>query len=183
MPRKISGMANFMAPMLMLVTVPAQASEKGWDDASTVGVYGLMAVAVGAPLVRSDLPGALQAAGSISAAKLVTYGLKEAFPEWRPDRSDRKSFPSAHTSTAFAAASTVFNREGAALGVPAMAVASFVGVARVEADKHHWYDVAVGAGIGMASGFLITRQRPGRLAVLTPWGDTKGGGLSLAMRF
>ena len=84
---------------------------------------------------------------------------------------------------AFAAASTIFNREGKSFGIPAMAVATFVGVARVEADKHHWYDVAVGAGIGMASGFLITRNRPDKIAVVTPWGDTKGGGISLAMRF
>lgn len=183
MSRKTAGILGLTAPILMMTATPAHASDKSWDDASTVGVYGLMATAVGMPLFKGDMPGTLQAAGSIGAAQLVTYGLKEAFPEWRPDRSDRKSFPSGHTSSAFAAASTIFNREGPAVGIPAMAVATFVGVARVKADKHHWYDVAVGGGIGMASGFLITRQRPDRLAVITPWGDTKGGGVSLAMRF
>lgn len=183
MARKISRISGLLAAMLMVIAAPVVAGEKSWDDASTIGVYGLMAAAVGAPLVNDDLPGALQAAGSIGAAKLVTHSLKEAFPEWRPDRSDRKSFPSAHTSTAFAAASTIFNREGTTLGVPAMVVATFIGVARIQADKHHWHDVAVGACIGVASGFLITRRRPDRTAVITPWGDTKGGGVSLAMRF
>ena len=28
-----------------------------------------------------------------------------------------------------------------------------------------------------------TRNRPDKIAVVTPWGDTKGGGISLAMRF
>ena len=64
-----------------------------------------------------------------------------------------------------------------------MAVATFVGVARVKADKHHWYDCVAGAGIGLASGFLITRDRKDRVAMLTPLGDTNGGGISLAMRF
>jgi len=109
--------------------------------------------------------------------------LKEAFPEWRPDRSNRKSFPSGHSSIAFAAAATIFNREGPVMGIPAMAVASFVGVARVKADKHHWYDCVAGAGIGMASGFLITHRRPERTAMLIPWGDTHGGGISFATRF
>lgn len=167
----------------LLVAAPAQASKKGWADATDVGAYGLTAVAIGLPLVKNDMPGTLQAVGSIGAAKLVTYGLKEAFPEWRPDRSDRKSFPSGHTSTAFAAASTLFNREGPEVGIPAMVVATFVGVGRVEADKHHWYDVVVGAGIGTAAGFLITRDRKDKVAMLTPWGDTKGGGVSFAMRF
>jgi|CXWL01.1.fsa_nt_gi membrane-associated phospholipid phosphatase len=158
-------------------------NEKSWDTASSIGAYGLTAVAIGLPLVRNDTNGALQAAGSFAAAQLVTFGLKEAFPELRPDGSDRKSFPSGHTSTAFAAASSLFNRQGQSVGIPALAVATFVGVARVQADKHHWYDVVVGAAIGSASGFLITRDRPDRAVMIVPWGDTKGAGVALAMRF
>lgn len=157
--------------------------EDAWATASDVGVYGLTAVALGLPLIKGDQQGAFQAAGSIGAALLVTTGLKETFPELRPDGSDRKSFPSGHTSRAFAAASTIYNREGPSAGIPAMAVASFVGVARVQADKHFWHDVLVGAGIGMASGFLITRQRSEKQAMIVPWGDTKSAGVSVAMRF
>jgi membrane-associated phospholipid phosphatase len=170
--------------LALLVTVlpgPAHAKgEKTWDTASSIGAYGLTAVAIGFPLVRNDTNGALQAAGSFAAAQLVTFGLKEAFPELRPDGSDRKSFPSGHTSTAFAAASSLFNRQGQSVGIPALAVATFVGLARVQADKHHWYDVVVGAAIGSASGFLITRDRPDRAALIVPWGDTKGAGVALA---
>lgn len=166
-----------------LATGPAQAKgEKGWDTASTIAAYGLTGIAIGVPLVKGDAQGALQAGGSVAAAQLVTFGLKEAFPELRPDGSDRKSFPSGHTSMAFAAAASLYNREGAAAGIPALALATFVGVARVQADKHHWYDCVAGAGIGAASGFLITNKRE-RKSALIPWGDTKGGGLAFAMRF
>lgn len=175
--------AVHFAIVLVLSVSPAQASsEKDWSTASDIGAYGLAAAAIGYPLVTDDTNGALQAGGSLAAAQLVAQGLKEAFPEWRPDRSDRKSFPSGHTATAFAAAASIFNREGQTAGIPALAVATFVGVARVKADKHHWYDVAVGAAIGGASGFLITRK-PNRQVAMIPWGDTKSGGVTVAMRF
>ncbi len=156
--------------------------EKTWDTASSVGAYGLAAVALGVPIAKKDKAGALQAAGTIAATEILTYGMKKAFPELRPDGSDRKSFPSGHTSLAFASAATLYNRQGAKVGIPAMAVAAFVGFARVKADKHHWYDCVVGAGLGAAAGFLIT-NKPDRQAALVPWGDTKGGGITLAARF
>jgi membrane-associated phospholipid phosphatase len=173
----------FAAVTLTVCTSPAQAkNEKSWDTASTIGAYGLTTVALGLPLIKGDEKGALQAGGSVAGAQLVTFALKEAFPELRPDGSDRKSFPSGHTSMAFAAASSLYRRQGKSVGVPALAVAAFVGLARVKADKHHWYDVLAGAGIGAASGFLIT-NKPERKTALIPWGDTKGGGLAFAMRF
>lgn len=166
-----------------LVSAPALArDEKSWDNASTIGAYGLAAVAMGYPLVTGDTNGALQAGGSVAAAQLLSFGLKETFHEWRPDRSDRKSFPSGHTSMAFAAAASIYDREGMGAGIPALAVATFVGVARVQADKHHWYDCVAGAAIGTASGFLITRS-PRHQTALIPWGDTKSAGISFAMRY
>lgn len=167
---------------LTIATPAAAKNEKSWATASDIGAYGLTAVALGIPIIEKDKHGALQAAGSIVASELVARGLKEAFPELRPDGSDRKSFPSAHTSLAFAAASTLYNRQGGKVGIPAFAVAAFVGLARVQADKHHWYDCVAGAGVGLASGFLITRKANQRVAVV-PWGDSKGGGFSLAARF
>lgn len=180
-------MKAVVAPFMLasvLVSAPALAKgEKGWDTASTIGAIGLATVAIGYPLATGDTNGALQAGGSVAASQLIVTGLKEAFPEWRPDRSDRKSFPSGHTSMSFAAAATLFNREGASAGLPALAVATFVGVARVQADKHHWYDCLAGAAIGSASGFLITRERPDRQVAFIPWGDTRSAGVAFAMRF
>jgi len=175
--KKLAGLAVFSC-----CCAPANASNKSWDDASTIGRDALVAVAIGVPVTQGDWPGALQAGGSIGAAGLVSYGLKEVFPETRPDRSDRKSFPSGHTSVSFAAAATLQNRYGWEVGLPAQLVAAFVGVARVKADKHHWYDVAVGAGIGEVSGFLITSRRNSGVRVF-PWGDTKGAGLTFATPF
>lgn len=168
---------------LILPGAAAAKNEQTWATISDIGRYGLMAAAVATPAIERDRQGLYQAAGSLAATSLLTIGLKETFPERRPDGSNRRSFPSGHTSTSFAAAATLYKRQGKAVGIPAFAVASLVGVARIEAKKHFYYDVLVGAGIGMATGLLITNKRPSRAAVLMPWGDTKGGGISLAMRF
>ncbi len=171
------------AVSLSLPTAAEAKNEGSWATASDIGAYGLTAVAIGLPAVQKDGPGALQAAGSVAAATLVATGLKQAFPELRPDGSNRRSFPSGHTSMAFAAASSLYRRQGGSVGLPALAIATFVGVARVQADKHHWYDAVAGAGIGLASGLLITNRRPDQRTALVPWGDAHGGGISFAARF
>jgi hypothetical protein len=168
---------------LALGATPAQAlSKKEWDDASRLGEVGLVAAGLSLPAAKGDGKGALQSGESVAAAFVLTEGLKEIFPEQRPDRSNRRSFPSAHTSVSFAAAASMHQRYGWQVGLPATLVASFVGVARVEADKHHWYDVVVGAGIGEAAGFLLTSRRDASVRVL-PWGDTHGAGLAMDARF
>ncbi|MBN2971059.1 phosphatase PAP2 family protein [Roseomonas aeriglobus] len=175
-----------LSGIMLLGTVVAQPAAArdtgGWDDASTVARNVLIVAALGVPAAKHDWHGALQAGGSVGAAFAVTAALKESFPERRPDGSNRKSFPSGHTSTAFAAAATLHNRYGWKVGIPAQAVAAFVGVARVEARKHHWYDVVAGAAIGEASGFLITSRRDATVRVL-PWGDGRSGGLLLSAQF
>jgi membrane-associated phospholipid phosphatase len=161
---------------------PACASEEGWDDAGSLTRDALVIAAFGVPVLQGDWDGALQAGGSIGAASIITYGLKETFPEIRPDGSDNKSFPSGHTSVSFAAAATMQNRHGWKVGIPAHLAAAFVGLSRVEARKHHVHDVLVGAAIGEATGFLITHRKDARVQVF-PWGDTKSGGVALSMRF
>ena len=156
--------------------------EQAWDKASTIGRDGLVVAALGIPAVQGDWKGDLQAGASVASAALVTMGLKDVFPEWRPDHSNRRSFPSRHTSISCAAAASLQNRYGWKVGLPAQLVAAFVGVARIEARKHQWYDVVAGAAIGETSGFLLTSKRDSAVRVL-PWGDTKSAGLAMDVHF
>ena len=176
------GIGSAAIACLAMASAPAQASHHGWDRASTIGAGALIGISLGVPAVQGDWNGDLQAGGSMLIAGGVAYGLKEIFPERRPDNSDNKSFPSSHAAVSFAAAASLDNRYGWQVGAPAMALATFVGVARVEARKHHWYDVAAGAAIGSASGFLVTSRRNSRVR-LVPWAEGNGGGLTLAARF
>jgi len=162
---------------------PASAgSVKAWADASNVGRDVLVIAALGLPAAHGDWQGDLQAGGSMAGAFLTTEGLKRVFPEERPDLSNRKSFPSGHTSVSFAAAASLQNRYGWKVGLPAQLLASFVGLSRVQARKHHWYDVVAGAAVGETSGFLITSKRNSNVRVM-PWGDTRSAGVAMAAHF
>ena len=86
----------------------------------------------------------------------VVQTLKFSVQRPRPDGSDRLSFPSGHTASSFATASVLERHFGWKAGVPAYAFASYVGAARMAADKHHLSDVLVGAGIGIVAGRSVT---------------------------
>lgn len=76
-------------------------------------------------------------------------------------KSARTSFPSGHTTSAFAVAS-VFSRrcESPAVGITAYALATGTALQRVYDDKHWASDVFAGAALGTAVGRWIAR--PGR---------------------
>jgi len=171
-----------LAPLALLAS-PARADERDWATVSDVSVGALIAWSVGVPLIEGDEKGALQAGVSIAAAQGVAQLLKHTVHETRPDGSDRRSFPSAHSATAFAAATSIFERRGAGEGVPALALAGLTGLGRVEARKHHWHDVFAGAAIGGVSGLLLTHPQGERGSTLAVWGDTQGGGFSFGMTF
>jgi membrane-associated phospholipid phosphatase len=171
------------AALALAVATPAQASDKDWSTASTIGVGALAAWSLGVPLVQGDNQGALQAGGSMAVAYGAAEVLKQTFPEERPDGSDNQSFPSGHTAAAFGAAASIWERRGPGEGIPAFALATFVGVARVESHKHHWYDAVAGAAVGTASGLILTHPLADKRIALAPWVDSTGGGASFDMAF
>ena len=91
------------------------------------------------------------AAASYIISDAITYGLKHSFKEDRPDHSDHYSFPSGHATLAFSGA-TILHKEYGHLSpwvsIGGYAVATLTAIDRVRRDRHHWYDVAAGAGIG-----------------------------------
>lgn len=95
------------------------------------------------------------------ASVVVAFGaktvLKKVIKEDRPDHSDNNSFPSGHASMAFAAARSLdkeFRKNSIWIPIIGYATATAVGVERVVSDKHHWYDVVAGAGLGIGAAEL-----------------------------
>jgi membrane-associated phospholipid phosphatase len=114
---------------------------------------------------------------------IYTAGLKNAVKRQRPDGSDRLSFPSGHTSSTFAMASVAHAHYGAKVGIPAFALASTIGLSRIERGKHNVSDVLAGATLGFVVGRSVARDngvaprgRSTRFA-LTPSTDARGGGM------
>ena len=171
-----------LVPLALSAATPAYADEQDWATASDVAVGGLVLWSVGVPLIDGDEEGALEAGISIAAAQGITQLLKQTVKKTRPDGSDQRSFPSGHTATAFAAASSILERRGADEGTPALLLASLVGGSRVKARKHDWQDVLAGAAIGGASGLIFTHPRQPGMTV-SAWGSTTGGGIAFAASF
>ncbi|MFO1186420.1 MAG: phosphatase PAP2 family protein [Alphaproteobacteria bacterium] len=117
--------------------------------------------AAGIAISKGDEDGFLEMGVSYVGAMGTALGLKSVVREWRPDHSDRRSFPSDSATSAFASAAFLDKRYGWHYGLPAYALASFVAYSRVEADKHHWHDVAAGAAIGWTFNQLITTRQTG----------------------
>ena len=94
-------------------------------------------------------------------AAVVNFGytelVKVAVGRERPNAQDNKSFPSGHTSNAFALAAVAERHYGWKIGVPAYVVAGLVGASRLEQDKHYLSDVVAGAALGYIVGRTVVR--------------------------
>jgi len=141
-----------------------------WKNGSDLLAVGLPALAAGAAWGQQDAEGikqlTLTMASTVGAAEL----LKRTVKATRPDGSDDKSFPSGHTAVAFAAARFMDKRyaqQVAPYRPWLYAAAGLTGVARVEADKHYWRDVAAGAVLGWgAATWWAEPIQGGQLSVL-----------------
>lgn len=89
---------------------------------------------------------------------VLSLSLKKITAVPRPDTRHPNSFPSGHTSQAFAAATFMHKEYGKIsiwYSVGAYSVATTVGVMRVLNNRHWASDVLVGAGIGILSTNMI----------------------------
>jgi hypothetical protein len=152
---------HWLVPFLLCLT--ASLDTRAGDNIQTAGdilQYVLPATAGGLTLGYQDYKGTLQFGESAALTLGVTYSLKYAVNERRPNGSSQ-SFPSAHSSISFSAAEFMRKRYGWKYGVPAYAAASFVAFSRVEAREHYAHDVVAGAAIGIVSSYIFTRPYKG----------------------
>jgi hypothetical protein len=93
----------------------------------------------------------------------VVFATKNITNQERPDQSDNLSFPSGHTATAFTNAALLYyeykdsNLWYASSG---FLFAAATGVLRIANNKHYTSDVLAGAGIGLASGLVVSYWNP-----------------------
>lgn len=132
---------------------------KKWNPYSPVGELGFEFMHMtGSP--RHDL------ALAIARTELTTYSLKYGIDAERPNGGSN-SFPSGHTSVAFAGAEFIRKQYGVWWGIPAYLTAGYVGWSRVISNNHYPRDVLAGAAIGILSNHdFATVQLPfGSLSV------------------
>ncbi len=170
--------------LLGFVLSPGQArASNKWDTGATAGAVGVPLAAGIISLVKDDWPGAWQLGFTYAATMGATLGLKYTVHETRPD-GGKHSFPSGHAASAFAGAAYLQRRYGWKYGIPAYAISTLVGYARVHNDKHHWHDILASAVIGSVAGFFITKPYDNRIQtsfIADPASNTYG--IQASMRF
>ena len=102
--------------------------------------------------------------------------------------TDHKSFPSGHTSTAFAIATVVANEyeETPYIKPISYGIATLTGLSRINDEKHWASDVFFGAALGYFTSKTILHlhdNRQGQHFTIYPQVDNNGGGLVLSKRF
>jgi membrane-associated phospholipid phosphatase len=118
-----------------------------------------------------------------------TTALKSAAHRTRPDGSNTLSFPSGHTSSAFAMASVFDAHYGPKVGIPAYAAAAAIGLSRIESNKHHLSDVLAGATLGYLVGHSVSKSNglPARgrepRFTISPSTDANGTGVGAGFSY
>jgi membrane-associated phospholipid phosphatase len=100
--------------------------------------------AVGGELVRAQL-----------ISHLLMYSIKGTVRRSRPEGGGY-SFPSGHTTSAFASATVLHRHFGWKIGLPAYGAATYVAASRVQGKRHYLSDVAFGAALGIVAGRTVS---------------------------
>ena len=121
---------------------------------------------IGADLVRAQF-----------VSQAVTQAIKFSVGRTRPDGTSL-SFPSGHTSSAFATAAVLQRHLGWKAGIPAYGVAAYVGASRIQMKRHYLSDVAFGAAIGIMAGRTVTIGRGDARFAVAPAAAPGGAGVN-----
>ena len=102
---------------------------------------------------------------------IATQAIKYAAHRRRPDGGPH-SFPSGHTSAAFATASVIQRRYGWKAGAPLYALGGYIAVSRLQQNQHYLSDVVFGAALGVVAGRAssVHSRKAGLTASFVPLG-------------
>jgi len=129
-----------------------------------------------------------------AAAMNVVYfqSLKLVARRTRPNGENNQSFPSGHTSNAFALATVAERHYGWKVGLPAYLLAGAIGASRMKQDAHYFSDVVAGATLGYIVGRTVVRVNSRPLADgspkraflnLSPMVSPRARGLQMSLTF
>lgn len=139
-------------------TTPLTQSQKVHKTTGDILVGAMPILALSSTFIWKDgEKGTYQFSKALAGTVALSYALKFTINKERPNGENNNSFPSGHTSVAFASAAFVQKRYGWEYGIPAYLLAGYVGYSRIEANKHDGWDVLAGAAIGVGMSYLFTK--------------------------
>jgi hypothetical protein len=161
---------------------PAQADPTN-HFISNGGTAAYLLLGLGLPLLQDGANGgnhSLRELDSLISSGLLAEGLKQITHEKRPNSNGHDSFPSEHTTAAFAMATmqAQFHPSEAPFWYAGAAV---IGYSRIALKEHHWGDVLAGAALGWGTARLELSSHRGLL--ISPFFSDDGAGVQLSMKF
>lgn len=170
---------------LCLLCLPCSAQDKRYHGDGIDNVLRFVPITAVITMKAAGMEGAsswkrlaTNTVASYAIAAGTTYALKHSIHSRRPDGTDRRSFPSGHSTVVFAGAHILYKEYGRKypwIAVAGYGVAAATAADRVRRNRHHWADVAAGAAIGIAGtelgyrlGDLITGEKSRYQLSITP---------------
>ena len=139
------------------------------------------AYALGLSMMAKDYRGTIELGESILAGQIASEGIKALNLERRPNKKDKKSFPSGHAVGAFSSAMYVHKRYGIRYAITPYVMSIFTGYTRVKTRAHYWHDVAAGAAISaLFTWVLVGKYVPENVEVAA---DTNSVHLGFSTQF
>lgn len=166
--------------MALLLLAPPAAAATATEKTGQAVAIALPALAAGVSLYHDDWRGLAELSVDTIATVGTAYALKHIVREKRPDGSDYQSFPSDTAALGFAPAQFLWDRYGWQYGLPAYAAATFVAYSRVDAGKHHWYDVTTSAALALGFSAIFTTRFRERANL---YAQPERGGASVHMNY
>jgi membrane-associated phospholipid phosphatase len=128
-----------------------------------------------------DKEGQVEFYKSFGSTMAATYILKYTVREKRPDSDNRDSFPSGHTSSAFAGAAFIQQRYGWKYSILPYCMAIYTGYSRVHSNRHHPVDVYASAALGiLVNWYFVT---PYKNLQIIPLVDSDFQGVRISYRW
>ena len=176
-------MKYFLAILITFTLNNQLSSQQLVEDVGHYTQIGLPITALGISIAKGDKQGSIQLLKSFTLETVVVQGMKRIVNRKRPGGGSH-SFPSGHTAVSFMSSTYLWKRYGWEYGVPAAALATFVGYSRfgTEDPVHYFSDVVAGAAIGIGSSLLFTRRYEGKVKV-NVIGDTSFVGIYMKINF
>ncbi len=141
-------------------------------------------------LLNNDEDSKRRAIGMVKTtlyADVIVEILKKSINERRPNGGG-ESFPSGHATSAFSFASYAASEHPWYIGVPAYAMASYVGFCRIQDNHHYLHNILAGATIGISYGIAISQnsrkdQTSKSALMIAPTDELKGVAFRYALEF
>ena len=159
----------------------AKAASSGEEKMGDILQIFAPAYALGMTMMEEDYEGTIQYAEVFLSTQLATEGLKALKLEERPNKADKRSFPSGHSSASFSGAMFVHKRYGWKRALIPYATSIATACIRVDVRAHYVHDTVAGAALAALFTWVFTdKYVPKGVSVNA---DTKGISLGYKTTF